>query len=36
LQRLNFGGIAANLFILLQAHYPIYLTLRKNPEPARG
>jgi ubiquinone/menaquinone biosynthesis C-methylase UbiE len=31
LLRLNFGGIAANLFILLQAHYPIYLTVQKTP-----
>jgi ubiquinone/menaquinone biosynthesis C-methylase UbiE len=30
LQRLNFGGIAASLFILLRGHYPIYLTLRKS------
>jgi len=30
LQRLNFGGVAANVFILLQGHYPIYLTLKKG------
>lgn len=30
LQRLNFGGLAANLFIVLQGHYPIYLTLQKS------
>ncbi|MGA3172245.1 MAG: class I SAM-dependent methyltransferase [Chthoniobacteraceae bacterium] len=29
LQRLNFGSLAANLFIMLQAHYPIYLTVEK-------
>jgi len=29
LQKLNFGGFAANFFIVLQAHYPIYLTVQK-------
>ena len=33
-QRLNFGGILANLFIMLRAHYPIYLTVEKlSPVP---
>jgi ubiquinone/menaquinone biosynthesis C-methylase UbiE len=32
LQRLNFSGIAANFFILLQGHYPIYLTLQKTAD----
>jgi ubiquinone/menaquinone biosynthesis C-methylase UbiE len=30
LQRLNIGGVAANLFVMLQAHYPIYLTVQKT------
>jgi SAM-dependent methyltransferase len=30
LRRLNAGSLAANLFILLQAHYPIYLTVAKE------
>jgi hypothetical protein len=34
LMRLNFGGLAANVFIWLQAHYPIYLTIAK--EELRG
>jgi ubiquinone/menaquinone biosynthesis C-methylase UbiE len=29
LQRLNFGGILANFFIMMRAHYPIYLTVEK-------
>jgi ubiquinone/menaquinone biosynthesis C-methylase UbiE len=30
LQRLNFGDLAANIFILLQGHYPIFLTARRD------
>lgn len=30
LRRLNVGSLAANVFILLQAHYPIYLTVAKG------
>lgn len=29
LQRLNFGGLTANFFIIMRAHYPIYLTVQK-------